>query len=404
MKRILEIALGLVIGIGGFLEAGSLATSAQAGADFGFDLIWSIILGAICLAFLVEMSGRLSAISKHSLPDVIRERFGFRFFMFPLVIMLLVMYMALATELGGVSLALQMISGVSYRWWVIPVALLSWFLLWKGTFGLIEKGVSMLGLVTLAFLVAAFMLHPPFAEVARGAVPRMPARDGTHYWFLAVSVLGACISPYLFFFYSSGAIEDRWNVSHLNINRITAGAGMGFGGIVAIGALVASAVVFHPRKIQVESFEQLPLLLTSAMGRAGFALFVISLAVACFGAAQEVALTSAYMMAQGFGWEWSEDLPPSDDARFSLTYTLLTLLAIIPTLLGVDILKLTNLSMVVSAASLPAVVVPLLLIMNDARYLGVYRNGWVSNIVVGVITALAFVLAVVSLPLMITGG
>ena len=404
MKRFIEIALGIVTGIGGFLEAGSLATAAQAGAGFRFDLIWAIILGAACLAFLVEMCGRLSAISKHTIPDAIRERFGFRFFIGPLLVMQLVMFLVLATELGGVAIALQLISGVSYRWWSIPVGLLAWALLWKGTFGLIEKGVSVLGLVTLAFVVGAFHLHPPLAEVLRGAVPRLPAHDAAHYWFLAVSILGASISPYLFFFYSAGAVEDKWDVSQLSINRITAGAGMGFGGIVAIGALIVAAVVFHPVDIQVDSFQQLPLLLTSALGHWGFILFVASLAIACFGAAQEIALTSAYLMAQGFGWRWSENLPPSDDARFSLTYTLMTALACLPVLLGVDVLKLTNISMVVSAASLPVVVLPLLVIMNDRRYLRDYCNGWLANSVVSAIVVLAFVLAVVSFPLLISGG
>lgn len=404
MKRLIEIALGIVTGIGGFLEAGSLATSAQAGADFRFDLIWAIVLGAVCLAFLVEMSGRLSAISKHTLPDAIRERFGFRFFVLPLLIMQLVMLLVMVTELGGVSLALQFISGVSYRWWVIPVGVLAWALLWKGTFGLIEKGVSLLGLVTLAFVVGALHLHPPMAEVARGALPRLASHDSAHYWFLAVSILGASISPYLFFFYSAGAVEDRWDVSQLTINRITAGAGMGFGGIVAIGALVLAGMIFHPAGIQVDSFDQIPLLLTSAFGHWGFVLFVASLAIACFGAAQEIALTSAYLMAQGFGWRWSENLPPAADARFSLTYTAITALAVIPIAAGVDVLKLTNISMVFSAASLPFVALPLLVIMNDRRFLRDHCNGWVGNIVVALIAVLAFVLAVVSFPLLITGG
>ncbi|HKP48700.1 MAG TPA: divalent metal cation transporter, partial [Gemmatimonadales bacterium] len=76
MNQLLEIALGLVTGIGGFLEAGSLATSAQAGATFGFQLVWALALGTICIAFLVEMAGRLAAVSKHTLPDAMRERFG----------------------------------------------------------------------------------------------------------------------------------------------------------------------------------------------------------------------------------------------------------------------------------------------------------------------------------------
>ena len=404
MKRFIEIALGIVTGIGGFLEAGSLATAVQAGADFRFELIWSLVLGAACLAFLVEMSGRLAAISKHTVADALRERFGFPFYLVAIVIMLVVSFLVLAAELGGVAIALQLVSGVSYRWWAIPVGFVVWVLLWRGTFGLIEKGVSVLGLVTLAFVVGVFQLHPPLGDVARGALPHLPSHDSAHYWFLAVSILGASISPYLFAFYAAGAVEDHWDVSQLRINRITAGFGMGFGGIVAIGALVVAGMVFHPVGVKVESYEQMPVLLTTALGDWGFPLFVAALGIACFGAAEEIALTSSYMLAQGLGWQWSENLPPVDDARFSLSYTAMIALASVPVLAGVDILKLTNISMVFSAASLPIVVGPMLVIMNDKRYLRDYGNGWFSNTMVTLIIALAFVLAIVSVPLLLKGG
>ena len=75
MKKLLEITLGIVTSIGGFLEVGSLATSAQAGAAFGYQLLWAIVLGTVCLIFLVEMSGRLAAVSKQPLAGAMRERF-----------------------------------------------------------------------------------------------------------------------------------------------------------------------------------------------------------------------------------------------------------------------------------------------------------------------------------------
>src|SRR3982750_4823411 len=155
MSKLLEIALGLVTGIGGFLEAGSLATSVQAGASFGFQLVWAIGLGTICIAFLVEMAGRLAAVSHHTLPDAMRERFGIRFFLVPLVTVVLVSFLVLASEIGGVCLALQFISGVPFPRWALPVALAAWLFLWKGTFGMVETGASMLGLVTIAFVVGA---------------------------------------------------------------------------------------------------------------------------------------------------------------------------------------------------------------------------------------------------------
>src|SRR3954469_15310846 len=134
MKKLLEISLGIVTSVGGFLEIGSIATAAQAGASFGFQLGWSILLGTLCIAFLVDMSGRFSAVSKHTIPDAMRERFGANFFAVPLVIMLGVSLLVLAAEIGGVAAALEMATGVSLPVWAIPVALLAWALLWRTTF------------------------------------------------------------------------------------------------------------------------------------------------------------------------------------------------------------------------------------------------------------------------------
>ncbi|HKC65757.1 MAG TPA: divalent metal cation transporter, partial [Pyrinomonadaceae bacterium] len=301
MKKALEIALGIVTSIGGFLEIGSIATAAQGGAAFSFQLIWAIVLGGLCLIFLVEQSGRLSAVSRHTIPDAIRERFGFGYYIFLLIVLALVILLVLGAEIGGVCVALEFITGIGFQWWAIPVAILIWLIIWKGTFSFIENGVSLLGLVTVCFLVAAIMLHPSWKDVALGALPTLPDHDKAHYWFVAVSILGASISPYLMFFYSSGAVEDKWDESYLGVNRFIATAGMSFGTILSVAVLIVSAMVLLPRGIQVEHYSQLPLILIDTFGYWGFILFAASLGIACLGAALEITLEIAYMVAQGFG-------------------------------------------------------------------------------------------------------
>lgn len=404
MSKLLEIALGLVTGIGGFLEAGSLATSAQAGAEFGYQLIWAIALGAICIAFLVEMGGRLAAVSHHPLPDAMRERFGIRFFLVPLVAVALVSFLVLASEIGGVCLALQFTTGVSFRWWALPVAAALWLFLWKGTFGLVEQGASLLGLVTLSFAVGALKLHPALQQVGAALLPSLPTHDPAKYWFMAVSILGASVSPYLFYFYSAGAVEDDWDEGYLGINRAVAGLGMTFGGAVAVAVLVCAALVLHPRGIQVDRYEQVPFLLTEPLGRWGFRLFAASLAVACFGAALEIALLLAYLVAQGFGWRWGENVRPRHAARFALVYSAALLLGGLVIVTGLDPLKLTIFSMALTALSLPVTVMPLLVLMNDPDYLGDRTNGWLSNAAVLCVSVLAAVVALVAIPLQIFGS
>lgn len=404
MKKILEIALGIVTSIGGFLDVGAIATTAEAGSSFGFQLIWAIILGTICVMFLVEMSGRLAAVSKHTLAAAVRERFGFNFFILPLIAEVIVDFLVLAAEIGGVCIALQLVTGISFQWWAFPVAFAIWLLLWYGNFSVIENGVSVLGLVTLVFVIATFKLHPSLTDLGTGLLPTLPREDTIHYLFIAVGILGALISPYLFYFYSSGAVEDKWDEGYLGINRAVAGLGMGFGSIVSLGVLIVAALVLKPQGIQVDTYEQIALILTQPFGYWGFVLFAASLGIACFGASLEVSLDTAYIVAQTFGWNWGESLHPKEAARFSLVYTLFVFPAALLIAFGIDPLQLTLFSMALTAVMLPVVILPFLVLMNDQNYVGKHRNSWISNSVVIFTIGLAFVLAIVAVPLEILGG
>jgi len=403
MKKLLHVALGVVTSFGGFLEAGSIATSVQAGAEFGYSLLWVLLLGVVCLVVLIEMSGRLAAVSHHTIAGAMRERFGFSFFLLPLVGVVAVSMLTLAAELGGVCMALQLATGIGFQWWALPVMLAVWLLLWRGTFGVIEDGVSLLGLVTVAFLIAAVRLHPSAGEVAAGFVPSAAPYAPSRYWFLAVSILGATLTPYLFYFYSSGAVEDGWDADDVPANRLVSAFGMGFGATLAAAVLVVAALVYT-RGVRLDSYDQIAPMLTDALGRWGYPLFVAALGIACFGAALEVSLALAYMIAQGFGWNWGENARPRDAARFSVSYTLALVLATALVVVGLDPLRVTNVAMALNAASLPLAVVPFLVLMNDREYVGEHVNGRLANVLVLVVVALACVLAVVSLPLELAGG
>jgi len=404
MKRILDLTLGIATSIGGFLEAGSIITAVQAGAVFGYKLLWTIALGTLGLMLLVEQSGRLAAVTGRTVGDALRERFGINFFIIPLVTGLLVSFLVLASEIGGVALALQMATGISFQWWAMPVAFAGWFLLWKGTFGIVEKGSSLLGLVTIVFVVAALKLHPDWGRVGSGLLPTVPDHDGARYWYIAVSIIGASISPYLYMFYSSGAVEDGWGTDDLNTNKATAVLGMSFGGLLSAAVLIIAALVFLPRGIQVDRYEQAGLLLPPVLGHTGFVLFLASLGIACFGATTEVTLAMAYLLAQGLGWDWSENAKPKQNARFSLTYTLTILLAGVVMAAGIDPLKLTNFSMMLTAASLPVTVIPMFVLMNDEALVGEHRNRWFSNAALGSLSIVTIVVLFSALPLQILGG
>ena len=404
MSNLVKIALGILTSVGGFLEAGSLGTALEAGTSFRYKLLWALALGAICVAFLAEMSGRLAAVSKHTVVDAMRKRFGIHAQAWPLGAQLLVNLLVLASEIGGAAFALQLATGVSMRVWALPVVAAIWLVLWRGTFGQIEHGVAVLGLVTGAFVVAALKLDPDWTAVRSGIMPSLPAGDFAKYAYLAVSILGASISPYLITFYASGAVEEDWKKKDLAINRIVAGLGMGFGSTIAAAVMIVAAIVLAPRGIALESFDQAADMLNGPLGRAGFWLFCASLFIGCAGAAFEVALDFAYTISQTFGWNWGEEQRPAVEARFALMYTLALIVASVPALLAINPLTLTMFSMGITALALPLVIAPLLVIMNDERFLHDKTNGPISNTAVILIVALSFILALVAIPLQFMGS
>jgi NRAMP (natural resistance-associated macrophage protein)-like metal ion transporter len=404
MSALVDLILGIVTSIGGFVEVGSISTAAQAGSEFGFQLLWAIGIATVMLALLVEMSGRLAAVSKDSLAAAVRDRFGIHFQLVPLTAELLIDVLLLAAEIGGAAIAIQLLTGIGFQWWILPVGCGVWLILWLCGFGLIEYGLGLLGLVTLAFVVSAWQLQPNVTHLGASLLPSLPTHHATRYAFLAVSIVGATISPYLLNFYSSGTVEEKMTESELWVNRTTAYAGMCFGGVVSMGVLVTSAMVLAPQHILVDSYAQAALMFVPVFKRWAITLFALALGVGCFGAAVEISLNVGYVCAQVFGWSWGANKPRRDAARFTSAFTFVLLAALALSLIGFDPLRLTMLSVALTVVIMPAVVLPFLVLMNDEKYVKTHTSGAIGNGLLAALTILGCLLALVVIPLEIFGG
>ena len=404
MKKIFNILLGVVTSIGGFVEAGSISTAAQGGAEFGFALLWAIALATIILALLTEMAGRVATVSKRSMAAAVRERFGFHYQMIPLGAELIIDLLLLAAEIGGVAIAVTLLTGIGFPWWILPVGLVVWLVIWFGNFAIIEDGVGLLGMLTVSFVVAACQLHPDPKAVAAGFIPSIPNHDLTRYAFLTVSIVGATVSPYLLNFYSSGAIEEKWTEPDLWINRTTSYLGMGFGCIVSMGVLVTAAVVLGPLQMRVDSYDQAALMFVHVFGHWAVTLFACALGVGCFGAAIEITLNAGYVVAQSFGWTWGVDKKRPDAARFSAAFTIVLLVALVIGVLGFDPLQMTLISVALTVVIMPLIVLPFLVLMNDEQFVKQHKAGPLSNGFLAALTILGALMALVVIPLEILGG
>lgn len=404
MKVLVDLVLGIMTSIGGFVEAGSISTAAQAGSEYGFQLLWAIAAATVMVAMLIEMSGRLAAVSKRSLAAAVRERFGIHFQIVPLTADLMIHVLLLAAEIGGVAIAVKLLTGIGFQWWILPIGLVVWLMLWLCGFGLIEYGLGLLGLVTLSFVAAAWQLKPEVADVVKSLVPSLSTHHHLRYAFLAVSIVGATVSPYLLNFYSSGTVEEKMAESELWVNRTTAYIGMCFGGAVSMGVLVTSAMALGPRGILVDSYEQAALMFVPVFDRWAIPLFAAALGIGCFGAAVELTLNAGYVFSQAFGWSWGANKPRRDAARFTAAFTVVLLAAVVVALIGFDPLRLTLLCVALTVVIMPAVVLPFLVLMNDERYVKRHTTGAIGNVFLATLVILAGLLALVIVPLEILGG
>jgi len=404
VKKIASLTIGIVTSIGGFVEVGSISTSVQAGAEFGYSLLWAIAAATLFLAALAEMSGRLAAVSRRSMAAAVRERFGFGFYVIPLSAEIVIDTLLLTAELGGAAIAVKLLTNVGFQWWVVPLGLTTWLVLWFGNFNVIENGIGLLGMVTLSFVVAAWRVQPELTPLLHGFVPSLPSGHLTRYAFLAVSIVGATVSPYLLNFYSSGAIEEKWSQQDLWSNRVTAFLGMGFGSCVAMGCLVTAAVILGPQHVKVETYEQAAQMFVPIYGRWAVTLFALSLGIGCFGAAVEIALNAGYVLGQTFGWGWGIDKKRRDVSRFVVAFSLAVLLGTAIAVIGFNPLQVTLISVALTVVIMPVLVLPFLVLMNEEEYVGQHTSGPFGNGLLAALTILGAVMALVVIPLEILGG
>ncbi|MEA2650764.1 MAG: hypothetical protein QOI85_485 [Chloroflexota bacterium] len=405
MKKYLAVALGVLTATGGFVDVGAISTAGGAGASFGLGLVWAMVLGTLAVVLLVEMTGRLAAVSGKTYADVIRERLGFKFYVVPLGSELIANAFMLAADLGGIAIAISLLTGLDWHR-LLPLAALGVFvMIWRAPFAAIENGPALLGLVTLSFWVGIVALGGPQPQTVRTLwQPEVPAGELANYLFLAAAILGAVISPYLLYFYSSGAREEHWSRRSLGVNRVTAIVGMGFGSTTAIALIVLSAMVLGPLHIQGTSLAEIGLGMSAALGSIGSTLFAVALLATATGAALEVSLSIGYNVAQGYGWEWGEEKRPAEAPRFNLVMIAYLLGAFAISLIGIDPLQLALFGAAFTALVLPISLAPLLVVMNDKDYLGKDRNGMLTNVATIGILVIAFLVAIVSIPLLILSG
>jgi Mn2+/Fe2+ NRAMP family transporter len=403
VKQIFAVALGILTAIGGFVDIGDLVTNAQVGARFGLSLGWVVIAGIIGICTFAEMSGRVAAVSGRATFDIVRERLGPRVGMANLLASMAVTLLTFVAEIGGVALALQLVTSVSHVLIVPFVGFVVWLILWRAKFSVMENVLGLFGLALVVFAVALWQLGPDWGDLLhRMAVVDKPGDEQWRTWaYYAVALFGAAMTPYEVFFFSSGGVEERWTAKDLKVMRANVFIGFPLGGMLSLAIAGSTAVVFGPLDASVDTLGQVGLPVAVALGKIGLAVAIVGFVAATLGAACETGLSVGYSIAQYFGFQWGKYVKPDEAARFHLILALSTILATGVLLTKVDPILVTEFSVVFSAVALPLTYFPILVVANDPDYMGEHVNGPVGNTLGSFFLVVIGVAALAAIPLMI---
>jgi Mn2+/Fe2+ NRAMP family transporter len=401
MNKIFGVALGILAAIGGFVDIGDLVFNVAAGATFGYQLLWVVVIGVVGIITYSEMCGRVSAVSQKAVFDAVRERVGFKAGLITLIAAEIVNAMTLTAEVGGVAICLQLLSGLPYRVLIVLAAIVLAIVVWVVNFDWIERIFGYGGLCLLVFAVAAVKLHPDWGAVGHGFVPHVDTGNKMLYAYFAIGLLGAAMTPYEVYFYSSGAVEEGWTVKDLGLNRLNAMVGYGLGGFLSFALMIVGGALFLGKGIEPETLGSIAMGAQVPLGEIGLILALVGILFAVAGASIDTLFSGAYDLAQFCGFEWGRHKSPAGAPRFTLTWIVLLVLAMLAVMTGVDAVKLTEFAVIFSVVALPLTYLPILLVANDKAYMKEYVNGRLANTLGIFYFVIILIVALTAIPLML---
>jgi Mn2+/Fe2+ NRAMP family transporter len=390
--------------LGGFVDLGQIVFTMQAGALFGYGLLWAIVLGTAAIIVYMEMCGRVAVVAREPVFSIVRERLGRHFGLVVLVASNLLNLITCAAELGGIALILQLLTGWRMRLLLLISTVVLGLIVLAFKFQWIERTFGLAGVTMTVIVVSALALHPDWHRLAQGLLPmgtHSGANHGLLYFYFSVGIFSALLMEYEVHFYSSGAIEEDWTTEDLGENFAVASFGSLLGAGITVALLVVGAIVFLPRGIFPVSLSTTILGGAFPFARKALVLTLLGTLACLCGAALETALSGAYNLCQFFNLRWGKNLPPKSARIYTAVWVGMLIIAFTIAACGASPLRLVNVSVIFGMAVMPFTYYPILRIAADRKVMGKHVNSRADTIVAIFFLILITAAAAAAIPLMV---
>ena len=404
MKKVLGLTLGIMTALGGFVDLGQIVFTMQAGALFGYRLLWVVVVGTAAIIIYMEMCGRVAVVAQEPVFSTVRTRLGTRLGLPTLIASNLLNLITCAAELGGIGIILHLLTGYSERLCLAAAALLLGAIVASLKFDWIERTFGLSGLLMIIFAICAWKLHPNWPEVARGFLPSVGAKDKHDlllYAYFAVGIFSAMLMEYEVHFYSSGAIEEDWTTDDLGENVAVAALGSALGSVLTCALVAVAVIVFLPRGIFPNAISTAPLPITATYASRGVTLALLGCLACITGAAVETALSGAYNVCQFYNYAWGKNLKLKKAPVFTGIWMAMLVIAAVIAITGIKPLTLVDFSIVFGMVIMPFTYYPILTTAGDRNVMGKHANGKTYDVIGWIFLALITAASIAAIPLMV---
>lgn len=388
-------------------DAGAVATWAQVGAQYGYALLWVLVIITVSLSVVQEMCARMGAATGQGLSDLIRERFGVRGAAFAMLTLVVANILVTISEFAGIAAACELF-GIS-KYITVPLAAVGiWLVITRGSYAWVEKVFLVMSFAFFTYPIAAILAHPNWHDVALGFVPTFQLKST--YLLLLVGTVGTTITPYMQLFIQSSVAEKGVTMQEYAGERTETYLGSLFAALVVASILIATAATLYVGSgghgVQIEDAKQAALALRPFLGQYATALFAVGLLGASLLAAAVLPLATAYAVCESFGFERGVSRTFKEAPIFQGLFTgMLALGALVALIPGLPLIRLIIVAQVINGALLPILLFFILSLVNDRRIMGQYVNTAVENVIARgtafLLTALSIIMiAAIVLPLL----
>ena len=380
-------------------DAGGILTYSQAGATFGYTLLWTLVPVTVALIVVQEMVARMGVVTGKGLADLIREEYGFRTTFFLMVMLLVADLGNTITEFAGLASGMSVI-GVT-RYIAVPLgAVLVWVLVVQGTYRSVEKVFLVACLFYISYPLSCFLAHPRWADALKGTVvPYM--RFDSNYLYMLIGLVGTTIAPWMQFYLQSAVVEKGGTLKDYSLSRWDVIVGCMMTDVVAFFIIAAcAATIYASGHGQIKDAGDAALALRPLAGRAASLLFAFGLCNASIFSACILPLATAYYVCEGLGVESGVNKRLREAPAFYSLYTALIVIGALAVILlsANKQIPIALFSQVVNGILLPFVLIFMLRLANREDLMGEYRNNrtfnWIAWITCVVMMLLTLVLVV----------